>query len=76
MRLVTWNVNSLTARLEYVTDWMGTEQPDILCLQETKQSDAAFPDGAFAALGYETATTVTAAGTAWPSSAGSAWRTR
>jgi exodeoxyribonuclease-3 len=55
MRLVTWNVNSLTARLEYVTDWMGTEQPDILCLQETKQSDAAFPDGAFAALGYETA---------------------
>jgi len=76
MRLVTWNVNSLTARLEYVTDWMGTEQPDILCLQETKQSDAAFPTVPSPRSATRPPTTVTAAGTAWPSSAGSAWRTR
>ena len=55
MRIATWNVNSLTARLGRVEEWIGYSQPDVLCLQETKQADAAFPHGAFAALGYETA---------------------
>ena len=55
MRIATWNVNSLTARLGRVEEWIGYAQPDVLCLQETKQADAAFPHGAFAALGYETA---------------------
>ncbi len=36
-------------------EWLGYARPDVLCMQETKQADAAFPHGAFAALGYETA---------------------
>ncbi len=53
MRIATWNVNSLTARLPRVGAWLEEAQPDVLCLQETKQADAAFPSEAFAALGYE-----------------------
>ena len=55
MRIATWNVNSLTARLPRVEEWIRYAQPDVLCLQETKQADAAFPARAFAELGYETA---------------------
>jgi exodeoxyribonuclease-3 len=55
VRIATWNVNSLTARLSRVEEWMAYAQPDVLCLQETKQADAAFPHGAFTALGYESA---------------------
>jgi exodeoxyribonuclease-3 len=55
MRIATWNVNSLTARLPRVEEWIGYARPDVLCLQETKQADAVFPHGAFAALGYEAA---------------------
>ncbi len=55
MRIATWNVNSLTARLPRVEEWIGYARPDVLCLQETKQADDAFPTGAFADLGYETA---------------------
>ena len=55
MRIATWNVNSLTARLPRVEEWIEYAQPDVLCLQETKQAEAAFPHGAFAALGYESA---------------------
>jgi exodeoxyribonuclease-3 len=54
VRIATWNVNSLTARLPRVEEWLAYAQPDILCMQETKQADAAFPHGAFATLGYET----------------------
>jgi exodeoxyribonuclease-3 len=55
MRLVTWNVNSLTARLPRVTEWIAAHQPDVLCLQETKQADGRFPFEVFAGLGYEAA---------------------
>jgi exodeoxyribonuclease-3 len=55
MRLVTWNVNSLTARLPRVTEWIEAQQPDVLCLQETKQDDGKFPFATFEALGYEAA---------------------
>jgi exodeoxyribonuclease III len=55
MRIATWNVNSLTARLPRVEEWIRYAQPDVLCLQETKQANAAFPTDAFAELGYETA---------------------
>jgi exodeoxyribonuclease-3 len=55
VRIATWNVNSLTARLPRVEEWIEYARPDVLCLQETKQADAAFPHGAFAALGYDTA---------------------
>jgi exodeoxyribonuclease III len=52
VRIATWNVNSLSARLPRVTDWLAHVQPDVLCLQETKTSDEAFPTAALAALGY------------------------
>ena len=55
MLLATWNVNSLTARMPRVLGWIDEHQPDILCLQETKQADAAFPASTFTDLGYETA---------------------
>lgn len=54
MRIATWNVNSLTARLGRVEEWIQYAQPDVLCLQETKQADASFPHAAFSVLGYET----------------------
>ena len=55
MRIATWNVNSLGARLPRVEEWIGYANPDVLCLQETKQADSAFPNDVFASLGYETA---------------------
>jgi len=53
MRIATWNVNSLKVRMPRVEEWLGYARPDILCLQETKLSDSAFPSLAFAGLGYE-----------------------
>jgi exodeoxyribonuclease-3 len=53
VRLVTWNVNSLNARLERVEAWLRECQPDVVCMQETKLADGAFPALAFSALGYE-----------------------
>ncbi len=55
MRVVTWNVNSLRARLERVEEWIADVRPDVLCMQETKLADDAFPALTFEALGYETA---------------------
>ena len=53
MRIVTWNVNSLNARLSRVERWLQVFEPDVLCLQETKLANDAFPALAFEALGYE-----------------------
>jgi exodeoxyribonuclease-3 len=55
MLLATWNVNSLTARLPRVLEFLGTHQPDVLCLQETKVAAAAFPTDALAEAGYAAA---------------------
>ena len=55
MRLATWNVNSLRARLERVEAWLSEVRPDVVCLQETKLADDAFPALAFQSLGYESA---------------------
>jgi exodeoxyribonuclease-3 len=55
VRIATWNVNSLKARLPRVEEWLAYTQPDIFCMQETKLTNAAFPSMAFAALGYESA---------------------
>jgi exodeoxyribonuclease-3 len=53
MRIATWNVNSLKARLPRVEEWLAYARPDVVCLQETKLSDDAFPQLSFGALGYE-----------------------
>ncbi|HNB22109.1 MAG TPA: exodeoxyribonuclease III, partial [Candidatus Melainabacteria bacterium] len=52
MILATWNVNSLNVRLPHVLDWLKTNQPDVLAIQETKLTDEKFPKAAFAELGY------------------------
>ncbi|MCC7268882.1 MAG: exodeoxyribonuclease III [Caulobacteraceae bacterium] len=55
MRIATWNVNSVNARLETVLRWFETEQPDVACLQEIKCVDEKFPAEAFERLGYNVA---------------------
>lgn len=52
MRLVTWNINSVRARMGLVERLLSEVQPDILCLQETKVEDHIFPRPGFAAMGY------------------------
>ena len=53
MRLATWNVNSVTARLPRLVDWLDTAKPDVVCLQETKT--AKFPAEDVERLGYSVA---------------------
>ena len=55
MRIATWNVNSLTARWPRVEQWLEIRDPDIVLLQETKQTDAKFPFEQFRDFGYESA---------------------
>ena len=55
MRLATWNVNSVAARLPRLLGWLEATAPDVVCLQETKCADAQFPREEVAALGYEAA---------------------
>ncbi len=55
MRIATWNVNSLKARLEKVSWWLERARPDVLLMQETKLADADAPVAAFRDLGYELA---------------------
>jgi exodeoxyribonuclease-3 len=53
MRLATWNVNSIRARVDRVTDWLQRADVDVLAMQETKCNDDQFPTMPFAALGYD-----------------------
>src|ERR671919_1931340 len=53
MRIATWNVNSLKARLEKVTWWLERARPDVLLMQETKLADADAPVAVFREAGYE-----------------------
>lgn len=52
MKIATWNVNSVGARLPLVVRWLRERQPDVLCLQETKCTNERFPHSTFAELGY------------------------
>ncbi len=55
VKVATWNVNSVVARLPLVVKWLEDERPDVLCLQEIKCTAERFPREAFAGLGYESA---------------------
>ena len=55
MRIATWNVNSINARLETVLGWFEEAAPDVACLQEIKCVDEKFPTAAFERLGYNVA---------------------
>ncbi|MDZ7671135.1 MAG: exodeoxyribonuclease III [Gammaproteobacteria bacterium] len=52
MRIATWNINGLRARLDYLCLWLEQRRPDIVGLQELKTRDDAFPYDTFEALGY------------------------
>ena len=55
MRIATWNVNSIKQRLDNLRAWLAERQPDVVCLQETKCVDDAFPREEIEALGYNVA---------------------
>lgn len=55
MRIASWNVNSVRTRLDQVLAWLQANEPDVLCLQETKVSDDLFPLQAFQEIGYHCA---------------------
>jgi exodeoxyribonuclease-3 len=56
LKLATWNVNSIRARLERVLGWLDTRRPDVVCFQETKIVDDDFPMAELNAVGYRTVT--------------------
>jgi exodeoxyribonuclease-3 len=55
VRLATWNVNSVVARLPRLHEWLDEAQPDVLCLQEIKTTTEAFPEEGIVERGYEVA---------------------
>ena len=55
MKIATWNVNSVRARLERLLAWLGREQPDAVCLQELKVAEHEFPRMEVEAAGYQAA---------------------
>ncbi|NNN01707.1 MAG: exodeoxyribonuclease III [Acidimicrobiaceae bacterium] len=55
MKVATWNVNSLSARWPRVESWLIDQHPDVVLIQETKQTDVKFPFAQLEALGYESA---------------------
>jgi exodeoxyribonuclease-3 len=52
LKFVTFNANSIRARLQIILDWLDRERPDVLCLQETKVQDKDFPAHLFEEAGY------------------------
>ena len=55
MRIATWNVNSIKQRTDNIIAWLKERQPEVVCLQETKCVDDAFPREVFEAIGYNVA---------------------
>ncbi len=55
VKIATWNVNSIRARLERLLAWLDSEQPDVVCVQELKVTDADFPRDAIEEAGYRCA---------------------
>ena len=56
MRIATWNVNGLRARIDFIVHWLKQREPDVVGLQELKVTDDEFPHEPFNALGYEVVT--------------------
>lgn len=52
MKIASWNVNSILARLPHVTRWLAANEPDVLCVQETKCTDDKFPFEKLQRIGY------------------------
>ncbi len=56
MKIATWNINGIKARLETLLGWLKEAEPDVACLQEIKSVDENFPGSAIEELGYNVAT--------------------
>ncbi len=56
MKVVTWNINSVRARIERLVSWLTTHQPDVVCLEEIKCLDEQFPRAEIEAVGYQVQT--------------------
>ena len=56
MRIATWNVNGLRARLDFIVHWLRSRAPDVVGMQELKVTDDEFPHAAFEECGYQVAT--------------------
>lgn len=56
MRIATWNINGLRARIDFLSHWLRTREPDVVGLQELKQTDEQFPTEVFEELGYSAVT--------------------
>jgi len=56
VRVATWNINGLRARLDYILLWLRERRPDVVGLQELKMTDDKFPHAAFEAEGYRALT--------------------
>ena len=52
MKIATYNINNVNRRLPNLLDWLKRARPDIVCLQELKAADEAFPEAALRAAGY------------------------
>ena len=52
MRIATFNINGVNKRLPNLLQWLEAAEPDVVCLQELKADDQAFPQAALAAAGY------------------------
>jgi len=52
LRIISWNINSIRKRVEHLARMADTYAPDVICLQETKVADGAFPHDAMAGLGF------------------------
>ena len=56
MKIATWNINGVRARIGNLTHWLGESAPDIVCLQEIKSVDEQFPRAEIESLGYNVET--------------------
>lgn len=56
MKIATWNINGVKARIDTALQWLSEAKPDIACFQEIKSVDEAFPSAPFEELGYHVAT--------------------
>jgi exodeoxyribonuclease III len=52
LKIVTFNINNINKRLDNLVAWLGKTEPDVVCLQELKAEQRAFPERALRALGY------------------------
>jgi exodeoxyribonuclease-3 len=67
VKIATFNINNIVKRLDNLIDWLAEAEPDVVCLQELKADQGAFPAEILAQLGYEAVWKGQRTWNAWPS---------